>query len=99
MNTSPQEKSIKELFVGKCWEYLNDNFHKFSEANKIKIALELSKKDLPTQLTGEVKVTEMPTVKAGRLGQLQPLEFDIGEPNIGVAGNLADAGQTPANPN
>ena len=53
MNTSPQEKAIKELFIGKCWEYLNNNFHKFTETNKIKIALELCKKDLPTHIEGE----------------------------------------------
>lgn len=48
------EKTIKQLFVGNCWSYLHDNFHKFTETNKIKIALELCKKDLPTQLEGEV---------------------------------------------
>lgn len=52
MNTPTSEKSIKELFIGSCWTYLHDNFHKFNEANKIKIALELCKKDLPTQLEG-----------------------------------------------
>jgi hypothetical protein len=50
MNTTKQEKAIKELFVGKCWEYLNDNFHKFTEANKIKIALTLATKDIPMAL-------------------------------------------------
>jgi hypothetical protein len=50
MNTTTQEKTIKELFIGKCWEYLNDNFYKFTDTNKIKVALELCKKDLPTQL-------------------------------------------------
>ena len=53
MNTTTSEKKIKELFIGKCWEYLDDNFHKFSETNKIKIALELCKKDLPQEITGE----------------------------------------------
>ena len=57
MNTTNQEKSVKELLVGKTWGYLNDNFHKFSEANKIKIALALCVKDLPTQLDGEIKHT------------------------------------------
>ena len=48
MNTTTYEKTIKELFVGKCWEYLDNNFHKFNETNKIKIALEVCKKDIPT---------------------------------------------------
>lgn len=53
MNTGPQEKAVKELFVGKCWQYLNDNFHKFNQTNKIKIALELCKKDIPQELKGD----------------------------------------------
>ena len=75
MNTDRSEKTIKQLFVGKCWEYLNDNFHKFTPTNQIKIALELCKKDLPTQLQGELKVVKMPEVK---LGNGEPLEVDIG---------------------
>ena len=74
MNTSPQEKTIKELFVGTCWEYLRDNFHKFNETNKIKIALEICKKDQPTKLEGALNVTMMGTVKVGD----KPLELDIG---------------------
>ncbi len=50
MNTTKQEKAIKELFVGKCWNYLDDNFHKFKEYNKIKVALELCKKDIYSPL-------------------------------------------------
>lgn len=98
-NTLKGSRTIKELVVENCWQYLYENFHKFSETNKIKIALELSKKDLPTQLTGEVKFTQMPTAKLSRLGEVQPLELDIGEPDFGVTGNLTDAGETPTNPN
>lgn len=71
---SKREKTIKQLFVGICWEYLNNNFHKFTETNKIKIALELCKKDLPTQLEGGLNFNQMPTVKIGD----QPLEPNIG---------------------
>jgi len=53
MNTTKEEKKSKGELVGKCWSYLNDNFHKFTETNKIKIALEICKKDMPTELTGE----------------------------------------------
>ena len=59
------EKTIKQLFIGNCWSYLNDNFYKFTETNKIKIALELCKKDLPTQLEGGFNVTQMPSIKIG----------------------------------
>jgi hypothetical protein len=74
MNTPQSEKTIKELFIGNCWEYLRDNFHKFSETNKIKIALELCKKDQPTKVEGGFNVTMMPEVKIGD----KPLELNIG---------------------
>lgn len=47
-----EEKGYKERVVRKCWEYLNDNFHKFSEANKLRVSLELVKKDMPTHVEG-----------------------------------------------
>lgn len=50
--THKRDRSIKEIFVGKCWQYLDDNFHKFNENNKIKIALELCKKDIPQEIQG-----------------------------------------------
>lgn len=47
------EKSKRNLLIGKSWEYLSDNFHKFTEDNRIKIALELIKKSMPTLLEGK----------------------------------------------
>lgn len=71
------EKSIRELFIGKCWSYLDENFHKFSDANKIKIALELSKKSIPTVLEGgDRPLVVMPTIKLSG----KELEFKIGSP-------------------
>lgn len=86
MSTTNSEKTIKELFVGKCWKYLDDNFHKFSQTNKIKIALELCKKDIPQELRGEMKVTEMPVIQKVIPGEADSnpinrlMEFDIGSP-------------------
>ena len=74
-NTDKSEKSIKQLFIGNCWAYLNDNFHKFTETNKIKIALELCKKDMPTTLEGGLSFTKMPKVSINGV----PLEVNIGE--------------------
>jgi len=48
INHGKQGKATKELVVGKCWEFFNDNFHKFSQANKIKIGLALCTRDMPT---------------------------------------------------
>lgn len=59
-----------------CHEYLIDNFHKFSEANKIKIALALASKLAPQEIEGKVGVTltAMGTVKIGD----KLMELDIG---------------------
>lgn len=54
MNTTLEEKQNKKELLDKCWSYLNDNFHKFTITNQIKIALSLVQKDMPTQLSGEV---------------------------------------------
>jgi len=74
-NTSTRERSIKELFIGNCWAYLNDNFHKFSEGNKIKIALELCKKDIPQVMEGEVKYTAMSLIRM----EMKPMDLDLGD--------------------
>lgn len=75
MNSTQREKSIKELFIGNCWKYLHDNFHKFNQANQIKVALELCKKDIPQEHTGEIKYTAMSTIRI----ENQPLGLDLGE--------------------
>ena len=50
-----QEVYAKIEVLKTCWEYLRDNFHKFNDTNKIKIAIALATKDLPTKLEGDVK--------------------------------------------
>lgn len=78
MNTTTQEKTVKELFLGKCWEYLNDNFHKFTEPNKIKIALALAQKDLPQEVKGlQQQIVVMQEIKKNQ----QELRYNIGNPD------------------
>lgn len=70
-----QERSVKEIVLGKCWNYLNENFHKFTEQNKIKVAMALACKNLPQEMTANLTVTQMPAIeKAG-----QQLVFNIGQ--------------------
>ncbi len=88
---SKSEKTIKELFVGNCWSYLHDNFHKFNETNKIKIALELCKKSLPTVMEGGLSFSQMPTVKLGGKEQ----ELNIGNGASTDAGNTEQADSVP----
>ena len=51
----PSQRSKRDLLINKSWSYLYDNFHKFSQDNKIKISLELAKKNIPTELIGNPK--------------------------------------------
>jgi hypothetical protein len=48
MNTTKEEKDAKADLIDKCAVYLNDNFHKFSQTNKIKISLEIFKRNMPS---------------------------------------------------
>ena len=77
MNTTKHEKTNKELFLGKCWSYLDDNFHKFSEANKIKIALTLAQKDIPQEVSG---LSQQIVVMNDILKNENPLRFNVGSP-------------------
>jgi hypothetical protein len=45
-------KSLKSQVIENCWQYVHENFHKFNEANKIKISLAILTKDMPTTLNG-----------------------------------------------
>jgi hypothetical protein len=46
MEITKEQKRCREDVLKKCWSYLRDNFHKFNQANKIKVALALCTKDL-----------------------------------------------------
>jgi hypothetical protein len=74
-----REQDIKIRVIGKCWSYIEDNFHKFSEANKLKVSMELCKKSIPQEniLDGQLRITQMPTIK---LDNGQPFVPNIGEP-------------------
>ena len=74
MNTTHEEKQATKDLVDKCRVYLLDNFHKFSEDNRIKIALKLLEKSMPTQIEGSLNVTMMGTVKVDG----KPLDINIG---------------------
>ena len=69
--------NVKQQVLAKTWNYLNDNFHKFSDGNKIKVALALGLKDMPTQVEGGLSFNKMPTVMIDG----QPQEINIGDPS------------------
>jgi hypothetical protein len=52
--STKEEQNKRKSLLGKCWTYLNDNFDKFSEPDRIKISLELCKKDIPQEINGDL---------------------------------------------
>lgn len=86
MNTTKHEKTIKSLFVGKCWEYLNDNFHKFTQDNKIKIALALASKDTAQEIKGQFIAAQLNPIKLDD----ELLDFKVGASINRIAALTAD---------
>ncbi len=70
-------QSTKKRVIENSWNYILENFHKFNEHNKIKIALAVIGKDMPTKLEGELetRVTQMGKVTIDDV----PLEPKIGD--------------------
>ena len=66
--------NVKQQVLSKSWNWLNDNFHKFSDGNKIKVTLALSLKDMPTQLQGEINFNKTPSIELGG----KELEYELG---------------------
>ncbi len=44
---------LKSQVIENCWQYVYENFHKFNEANKIKVSLAIISKDMPTTIIGD----------------------------------------------
>jgi hypothetical protein len=53
MHITGEDKACKVRVIEKCWGYLFENFHKFNDSNKIRVALALCTKDIPQELKGE----------------------------------------------
>ena len=53
--TTHEEQLATKALIDKCRTYLLDNFHKFTDNNKIKISISLLMKAMPLQIEGEVK--------------------------------------------
>jgi len=67
--------NVKQRVIDNCWNYVNDNFHKFTDTNKVKVALAIITKDMPTQVTGDVMKQIINIVSNGKSeGLLNRLE-------------------------
>jgi len=81
-NVGASIKNKQERLYTICHDYLIDNFHKFTEANKIKIATVLCGKMAPQHIEGNYNVTKLEKVKingksqelhiGNRIGQFAP---------------------------
>lgn len=69
-----QEYTVRQRVLEKLWVYVDDNFHKFTDANKLKIVVALCAKSMPQIIEGNYNVTKMPTVKA----DTKELEYNLG---------------------
>ena len=71
------DRDKKNQVLTKCWAFLYQDFHKFSQANQIKIALALCQKTIPQQVEGmDMKqIVVMGEIKRGG----DPLRFNIGD--------------------
>lgn len=56
-----EERKATTRLIKKCRIYLDENFHKFSEDNRIKISMALLQKAIPTQLEHSGQIEGAPT--------------------------------------
>ncbi len=70
---------VKTRVVGKLWTWLDENFHKLSEPNKLKIISVICPKTLPQIIEAtNTNINKMESVKI----EENPLEFTIGNNRI-----------------
>ena len=66
---------VRERVIEKIWAYLDDNFHKFTEANRLKVILAIAPKNIPQTVDGNITYTSMQTIQV----EHKPLKLDLGE--------------------
>ncbi len=69
-----QEHTVRQRVLEKLWGYVDENFHKFTDANKLKIVVALCAKSMPQIIEGNYSVTKMPSVKV----ELKEQELNLG---------------------
>lgn len=51
-NSTKGNLGLKDQVLTMCWQYIYENFHKFNDSNKLKVALALTVKTIPQQIEG-----------------------------------------------
>jgi len=58
-------KAYRSMLMDWSWEYLWNNRHKFSDDNKIRIALDIAKRSTPQEIHGEGIATKVVNIVYG----------------------------------
>lgn len=57
-----QQETVRQRVLTKLWDYVDENFHKFTEQNKLKIVVSFCSRSMPQVIEGNYQVTKMPSV-------------------------------------
>ena len=88
-NIPSTESSVRAQVLGMVWQWTYENFHKFTDANKIKVSISLMGKNIPQQIDQNITVTQMPDITIdGR-----PLELRLGQPQNRITGDVSYSGE------
>lgn len=66
MSNSIADRKKQEKLYEICHDYLIDNFHKFTEANKIKVASAICTKYIPQKFEGEGMETKIVIIRSDK---------------------------------
>lgn len=77
---SVRKKQIKLYEL--CHDYLIDNFHKFTDSNKIKVSLAITQKLVPQKVETDITFNKTPDVYMNG----EKMEFNIGTKSTGHPG-------------
>lgn len=69
-----QQETVRQKVLSKLWEYVDQNFHKFSEPNKLKVVVALCAKSMPQVIEGNYSVTKLGKVTV----DTKDLEMNLG---------------------
>ena len=94
-NIPSTESSVRAQVLGMVWQWTYENFHKLTDANKIKISMSLMGKNIPQQIDQNINVTTMSDIKIDGT----PLEIDLGSYNNRITGDVAYSGEADSDNN
>lgn len=70
--------NVRERVIGKLWDYLDDNFHKLTDANKLKVIVAICGKTIPQEVVG---MNQQVVVVNEIIKNNKPHRYNIGSPD------------------